>query len=97
MDRTKLFRAAWTAARRGAETFGGSPRDHFRLALVYAWEAAKAPKPSAGSWDTGRPVPSLTAEQRDRIAVQAEADLSDLIARTKLVRGRSHAGSWMGR
>jgi hypothetical protein len=97
MDRRKLFKAAWVAARRGADAFGGSPRQHFRLALVYAWQAAKAPKPAAGSWDEGRPVPCLTTEQRARIAAQTQADLAALVAATKLVRGRSHAGTWMAR
>ncbi|MGF1629158.1 MAG: hypothetical protein ACFCUT_06775 [Kiloniellaceae bacterium] len=100
MDRSKLFKAAWIAARRGAATFGGSPRQYFRLALVYAWEAAKAPKPAAHDWHERRPAPCLTQEQRDRIRVQTEADLSKVIALAKaagIARGRSHAGAWMGR
>lgn len=100
MNRSKLFKAAWVAARRGVATFGGSPRQYFRLALVYAWEAAKAPKPADHGWHESRPAPYLTQEQRDRIRVQAETDLAQLIAFTKaagIVRGGSHAGAWMGR
>lgn len=100
MDHSKLFKAAWIAARRGAKTFGGSPRQHFRLALVYAWEAAKATKPAPHDWHEGRPAPNATREQLDRVRAQTESALSDLIARTKaagIARGRSTAGTWIGR
>src|SRR3546814_166981 len=100
MDRSKLFKAAWIAARRGALTLGGTPRQHFRLALVGAWEAAKAPKPAPRSWDEGRTAPDVTREQLDRVRAQTEGDLAALIASVKAarpVRSRSHAGSWMGR
>src|SRR3546814_15276184 len=83
MDRSKLFKAAWIAARRGALTFGGTPRQHFRLALVGAWEAAKAPKPAPRSWAEGRTAPDVTREQLERVRVQTEADLAALIAGIK--------------
>src|SRR3546814_12201435 len=76
MDRSKLFKAAWIAARRGALTLGGTPRQHFRLALVGAWEAAKAPKPAPRSWDEGRTAPDVTREQLDRVRAQTEGDLA---------------------
>ncbi len=100
MDRSKLFNAAWIAARRGAATFGGSPRQYFRLALVFAWEAAKAPKPAARDWHEGRSIPCLSQEQRDRIRVQTDEDIAQVIALAKaagIARGRSYAGSWIGR
>src|SRR3546814_7075518 len=100
MDRSKLFKAAWIAARRGALTFGGTPRQHFRLALVGAWEAAKAPKPAPQAWHEGRTAPDVTREQLDRVRVRTEADLAAMIASVKAARparSRNHAGSWMGR
>src|SRR3546814_17198290 len=99
MDRSKLFKAAWIAARRGALTFGGTPRQHFRLALVGAWEAAKAPKPAPQAWHEGRTAPDVTREQLARDRVRTEAHLAALIARAHATRpppARTHPGTWTG-
>lgn len=41
----QIMSAAWTAARQGAATFGGSARSYIAEALKAAWAKTKAPKP----------------------------------------------------
>ena len=43
-DLSLITIAAWTAARAGAEKFGGSPRLYLGAALKSAWEASRQPK-----------------------------------------------------
>ena len=52
VDRSNLFRAAWTQARMMVGTYGGTARKWFAGCLKGAWKRAKAalvaPVPSAG-------------------------------------------------